>query len=539
MSSKFLAIDIKHDLLTAIVFTVDAKAMSIIDQTMVVVADRPFEEALMELSQKIDCHDASCHIALEAETFFYRNLSLPFTDTKTINKILPFELEENTPVKIDRLLIDAMIAREGKQKSQVIVAMIDRDLLATRLATLQALGIDPETVTISGIPTALRLTHTPDLPADFLLLTLDLQRATFILVRSGHISVIRPLVFDPGLQAGFHVDQDSKSIKVFRPENIENTFQALCIAIQQTLQSVFHARELSVYLSGPVGALPEIADRIQTGLGGICQSCRVSAVPTAMDGLVSRAPRMQGMDVPVSLTTETAPAEERPAQEQPAAMDGLAPPFIPTEDEKWLSGIMEDAVNLGWQITKNWKSFNFRKEAFATRKSFTDSRTLAFAIVLPLISVVLLSILYLWVDYSNLLKKQNELNAQIHAVFTETLPEITRIVDPLQQLQVKIRETSSASMDKDGPLPTMTILDILAEISANIPQALDVRLERFVADDNGLRLKGTTDTFNTVDAIKKGLEQSPAFSNIEISAANLDAKSSKIRFELKLTMKGV
>ncbi|MCX5869099.1 MAG: PilN domain-containing protein [Deltaproteobacteria bacterium] len=502
MSNKFLAIDIKHDLLTAIVFTVDAKVMHIIDQTMVTVAARPLEEALMELSQKIDCQEAFCHIALEAESFFYRNLLLPFTDTKTINKILPFELEENTPVKIDRLLIDAMIAREGKQKSQIIAAMIDRDLLATRLATLQALGIDPEAVTISGIPTALRLTHTPDLPADFLLLTLDLQRATCILVRSGHISLIRPLVFDPGLQAGFHVDLDSKSIMVFRPENIENTFQVLCIAIQQTLQSVFHARELAVYLSGPVGALPGIVDRIQTGLGGICQSCTlVSAVPSVMDSLVL--------------------------------------PFMPTQDEKWLSGIMEDSVNLGWQITKNWKGFNFRKEAFATRKSFTDSRTLAFAIVLPLISVVLLSILYLWVDYTKLLKKQSELNAQIHAVFTETLPEITRIVDPLQQLQVKIRETRQTTMNKDGTLPAMTILDILAEISANIPETLDVRLARFVVDDTGLRLKGTTDTFNTVDAIKKGLEQSPAFGNVEISAANLDAKSSKIRFELKLTMKGV
>lgn len=512
MSNKFLTIDIKHDLLTAIVFTVDAKAMHIIDHTMVTVADRPFEEALMELSRKIDCQETSCHIALAADSFFYRNLSLPFTDTKTINKILPFELEENTPVKIDRLLIDAMIAREGKEKSQVIAAMIDRDLLATRLATFQTLGIDPETVTISGISTALRLIHSPDLPADFLLLTLDLQRATCILVRSGHISVIRPLVFDPGLQAGFHVDLDSKSIMVFRPENSENTFQALCIAIQQTLQSVFYDRELAVYLSGPVGALPGTADRIQTGLGGICQSCTlVSAIPT---GIVS-------------------------AEERSAAMDSLVSPFMPTQDEKWLSGIMEDSVNLGWQITKNWKGFNFRKEAFATRKSFTDSRTLAFAIALPLISVVLLSILYLWVDYTKLLKKQNELNAQIHAVFTETLPEITRIVDPLQQLQVKIRETRQTTMNKDGTLPAMTILDILAEISANIPASLDVRLARFVVDDTGLRLKGTTDTFNTVDVIKKGLEQSPAFSNVEISAANLDAKSSKIRFELKLTMKGV
>jgi Tfp pilus assembly protein PilN len=93
-------------------------------------------------------------------------------------------------------------------------------------------------------------------------------------------------------------------------------------------------------------------------------------------------------------------------------------------------------------------------------------------------------------------------------------------------------------MGKDSALPAITILDILAEISVNIPQSLDVRLARFVVDDSGLRLKGTTDTFNTVDAIKKGLEQSPAFNSVEISAANLDPKSSKIRFELKLTMRG-
>ena len=538
MSNKFLAIDIKHDLLTAIVFTVDAKAMHIIDHTMVSVAARSFEEALLELSQKIDCQETSCHIAFAAESFFYRNLLLPFTDPKTINKILPFELEENTPVKIDRLLIDAIIAKEEKQKSQIIAAMIDRDLLATRLAALLALGIDPETVTISGTPTALLLTHTPDLPADFLLLTLDMQRATFILVRSGHIRVIRPLVFDPGLQAGFHVDQDSRDIKVFRPENSESTFQAFCIAIQQTLQSVFHAGELAVYLSGPVSALPGTTDRIQSGLGSVCQSCTlVSGVATAKDGLVFWAPRTQNVDVSVSLASEIAPAEGQLVQER--SVLPLVPPLLPTQDEKWLSGMMEDSVNLGWQITKNWKGFNFRKEAFATRKSFAASRTLVFAIALPLVSVVLLSILYLWVDYTKLLKKQNELNAQIQAVFTETLPDVTRIVDPLQQLQVKIRETKQTTMDKDGTLPAMTILDILAEISAHIPEALDVRLARFVVDDNGLRIKGTTDTFNTVDAIKKGLEQSSAFSNVEISAANLDAKSSKIRFELKLTMKGV
>jgi type II secretion system protein L len=498
MSSKSIAIDITHDVITAIAYTVDARVMQIAGQAVVIVAGRPLEEAVAELRQKIDFQGASCHIALEADSFFYRNLALPFTDSKTINKILPLELEENTPVKIDGLLIDSLITRDDTQKSQIIAAMIDRELLAKQLATLQALGIDPETVTVSALPTALRLAHTPGLPSDMLLLDIDLQRATLILVHAGHITLIRTLVFDSGLQSGFQIDQESLAIKVFRPENIESTFQALLTAIQQTLQSIFHTHELAVYLSGPIGSMAGTAERIQTGLGDLCQSCNLAEADSSGQFELQ---------------------------------------FVPPIDEKWPSGIMDDCVNLGWQITKNWKSFNFRKEAFATKKSFSD-RALAIAITLPLISAALLAMIYLWVDYRSLLKEQNDLNAQIRAVFTETLPEVTRIVDPIQQLQVKIRETRQGAMGKDSALPAITILDILAEISVNIPESLDVRLARFVVDDSGLRLKGTTDTFNTVDAIKKGLEQSPAFNSVEISAANLDPKSSKIRFELKLTMRG-
>jgi type II secretory pathway component PulL len=499
MSNKLLALDIKKDLLSAIIFTADAKAMQIIGHAVVTVDARPIEEALTELSEKLDLQDVTCHIALEADSFFFRNLLLPFTDTKTIHKILPLELEENAPVKIDGLLIDSMITREDKQKSQIIAAMVDRELLATRLATLQALGLDPETVTISGIPTALRLLHTPDLPADFLLLNIGLQRVTFILIRSGHITLIRSLVFDPGLQAGFHLDQDSNSIKAFRPEHINDTFHVLCTTIQQTLQSVFHTQKLAVYLNGPVGSLEGTAARIQAGLGDLCHSCTLA---------------------------ET----DLPGQ--------FLPQFIHPIDEKWLPGLMADSVNLGWQTTKNWKSFNFRKEAFASRKSSISNKTLTLAIILPLLTAALFSTIYLWVDYTKLLKEKNNLDTQIRTVFTETLPEITRIVDPIQQLQVKIRETSETSTGKDNGVPSITVLTLLAEISANIPESLDIRLARLVLDDSGLRLRGTTDTFNSVDIIKKGLEQSPSFTSVDISTANLDPKSSNIRFEMKLTIKG-
>ena len=498
MSNSFLTIDIKSGLITAVAFAVDAKkAMQVTGHAVVPVAARPLEEALAELVQKIDVRDAACHIAFEAESFFYRNLSLPFTDAKTINRILPLELEETTPVKIDRLLIDFMIAGENRPSSQIIAAMIDRELLASRLSTLQALGIDPETVTISGIPTALHLINSPEPPADFLLLNIDLQQATCIFIRSGHIVLIRPLVFDPGLASGYQIDQDN-TIKVFRPENIDKTFHALCTAIQQTVQSSDTAHDpggLPIYLSGSVGSLADTAARIQSGLGDLCRDCLPAGSASSFQ-------------------------------------------ITPPTDANWQAGIMEDAVNLGWQSIKNWKGFNFRKEAFATKKSFTGDKNLAIAITLPLLTAAIIAILYLWYDYTRLLKEKNNLDAQIKSVFAETLPDVTRIVDPIQQLQVKIQEIGQNAMSKESALPPATILTLLTEVSAHIPEPLDIRLARFVVDDNGVRLQGTTDTFNTVDAIKKGLEQSSAFSNVEISAANLDPKSAKVRFEMKLTIKG-
>jgi len=515
MSSRLLAIDLKNGLLTAIAFTVDARVMHVTGHAVVQVAARPMEEALTELSRKIDFHDATCHVALAAESFFYRNLSVPFTDSKTINKILPLELEEKTPVKIDRLLIDFIVSQENRPHSQIIAAMIDRELLTARLTALQALGVDPETVTISGIPTALCLLNTPDRPADFLLLDIDLQEATCILVRSGHICLIRPLAFDPGLAAGFQISPEN-TVVALRPENIDTTFQTFCTAIFQALQSSDTAHEptgLAVYLSGSVGSLAGTAECIEAGLGDLCLSCSLAASdPTAMEGGVSELPKM---------------APDRPSCQ-----------LVPPAEGTWHPGVMADAVNLGWQAVKNWKSFNLRKEAFATRKSFSGSRNQAIAITLPLLTAAMLAILYLWYDYAQLLKEKKGLDAQIQAVFIETLPDVTRIVDPVQQLRVKIQEAGQTSTGKDGALPPINILTLLTEVSANIPEPLDVRLNRFVVDDNGLRLKGSTDTFNTVDAIKKGLEQSPIFSNVEISAANLDPKSSKVRFELKLTMKG-
>jgi Tfp pilus assembly protein PilN len=63
---------------------------------------------------------------------------------------------------------------------------------------------------------------------------------------------------------------------------------------------------------------------------------------------------------------------------------------------------------------------------------------------------------------------------------------------------------------------------------------LNVHITSMVIDPDTVRISGYTDTFNTVDNIKNGLESSASFSDATISSANLDRTGKRVKFEIKL-----
>ena len=119
-------------------------------------------------------------------------------------------------------------------------------------------------------------------------------------------------------------------------------------------------------------------------------------------------------------------------------------------------------------------------------------------------------------------------------VFRQTFPEVTRVVEPVQQMQVKMNEIKASSISIPGMGSDQRVLDLLKDISERVPSALDVHVTSMVVDPETVRISGETDTFNTVDSLKNGLETSTYFSEVTISAANLDRSGKKVQFELKL-----
>jgi type II secretory pathway component PulL len=203
-------------------------------------------------------------------------------------------------------------------------------------------------------------------------------------------------------------------------------------------------------------------------------------------------------------------------------------------DSPYLPEQMDRALSVALRGSGKYNGFNFRKGVFKKRKTVAEYRTWGLKFVVPAAVLFLISFIYWGYSYSKLRSLQDDLNAQITQVFKETLPEVTRIVNPVQQLAVVNKEILNTY--KPGGLSgaELTTVELLAELSTRIPPNYAVKVVRLVADMDVIRLKAVTGDFNTVDNVQKELEKSPYFKEVSISSANQSPKGDEVSFELKI-----
>ena len=133
MAVPVFSLDIREDIISGVLLQTRADRTIIIGCGAALSGERPMGEGIVEVMKQAGFHGGLCRVCLGADHFFFRNLSLPFTDPKKINKILPFELEETAPVEIEKILVDAITTQSADGKADVIAAMVERDILAERI----------------------------------------------------------------------------------------------------------------------------------------------------------------------------------------------------------------------------------------------------------------------------------------------------------------------------------------------------------------------------------------------------------------------
>ena len=205
-----------------------------------------------------------------------------------------------------------------------------------------------------------------------------------------------------------------------------------------------------------------------------------------------------------------------------------------TDTPEWEAGHMDMALSLALMETETISGINFSTERSTFQHFWGEHRKniiVSTALIILVIATVLTG------QFMRLNAKEHrltELDQQIETVFKSTFPDVTRVVDPLQQMQVKIKEAGEGGTGLSLSGTNARVVDILDALSQKIPASVDVMINRMVVGKDNVMLSGNTKNFNTVDDIKGRLESADIFKSVTISSADLEKSGNRVRFKLKL-----
>jgi len=482
MSRKVLGIDIRKEALSAVLVKTSLRESRVDTHAYIPIADSEEEPdniktALEILTGQIDPAGCDCVVSIAAEHFSYRILNVPFKEAKKIRMVLPFELEPAVPFPVDDLVIDFIDLASDHQSAQtdLIAVAVPKSALNPYIETLAAIKIDPEMITVSGLPPALCLARQSDSGKDQLFLDINKSTTTLFIVGGGRVKLLRSIPTP--------VAEDTRAA-------------ALGAFVRRTLAAygeLSHSdfQPLDIVMTG-------------SGLNGANFDKDVAGV----------------LDLPANRLN----ISERLG--------------IPIDDEDvnpWDPALMDSALSLAMVEIEGIGGPNFHKGQFAAKKFFVKHKKNWIKTGIFAAAVVVLLLFNLITDSYTLNKQLDSYDQQIDSIFQATFPK-EKIYETYQQMQIKLKEAQNNAAIQSAAGPHLRSIDILNAVSRSIPPTVTVDVTRMVISSETVLISGNTDTFNSVQDIKSNLEQIDFFKRVTISSTNKNRSGKEIRFQLKVEL---
>jgi len=481
MSRQVLAIDIRHQSIAAVLLSAGLKSTSIVACHRVPIDtaeenEKALASALATLTQQFSMTTPDVVVGLPADQAIYRNLQVPFKEEKKIRQVLPFELEPNLPVPVDRLVID-YIATDDTGVGTLLTAAIDRQHVDDTIEALGTVGLRPQLIVPGDFPLASTILSFGDqVPDQAFFLSLDTDTATLFLLDRKKITLARSMVANHIMGSG--------------PDNLASKIRQTLIAYAEGAADGFHPDIL--YIGGPASADPSVVERL--------------------------AAAMEMQLQPVDLQHMTSIVDTD-------AVTG-----------QWSAPLMDGALALAMVEIERLPCPVFHRTGSTLRNYWTAYRQYVRVPAILLAVVLLLGLSGVLIENHLLQKQADSLDRQIEEIFKETFPQSRRVGDAADQMRSELKKQRTGSIDVAEDVPQVNTIDILMQLSRSIPKEIDVLFTRLVLGGDGLTLSGETTAFNVVDEIKNGLEQNGMFQAVTIASANMEKSGSKVRFILKLTL---
>ncbi len=432
--------------------------------------------------------------SLPAEVVSLRTFALPFKDKKRLDQTVPFELEAQVPFGLDEVITDYQILKSTKTGSDVLAALVQRKDLQEHIDLLREAGLDPKVVDCAPLAALniLTLVAGADRPENFAYVCVDAEQTTVALYREKHLAGVRTLTLPvPAVKEeseaaiggnGHPPDEEARTADLYR--EIRWTLMALAGG---TLDP-----GLSCLLLGNGVWVARLGQQLESGLGFTVKRIDQAALKS----------------VPAEMKHDLA---------------GFSRPFG--------LALREVAANDSVGV-------NFRRGEFAWHRGQEElSRALWYTGAIALVAIALL-ILSMYMEYDRLAQRAAIIEAQIRYVFTQTVGEGHKIVDPKSQLQAEIDAKQRELQVLGGIIPMggITVVDALRVISASIPESVRIDIDEFIMDTEGIRAKVKAESFEAVDTLKQQIEKTNYFAEVQVKDVKQLPENKGVEFRLVIVL---
>jgi type II secretion system protein L len=126
------------------------------------------------------------------------------------------------------------------------------------------------------------------------------------------------------------------------------------------------------------------------------------------------------------------------------------------------------------------------------------------------------------------------LRAAIHTEAAAVLPG-GRLVAPRAELAAAVETAARRQLRRPGGAGT---LSLLRELSTRVPPALRLDLDELVIEPDGLGIHGRAESFDAVDALRRGLAASPLFHDVRADETRTTVDGRQVEFRLRAARQG-
>lgn len=455
-------------------------------------------------------HRAPIVTALPCRNLSLRRLALPFTDPEKMAQVVPFEMENLIPMSIEDVAVEGlMLATKDvtpgtRPQSDVLVAAAPKKTLSEHLEFLGAARVHPAAVNVDALAlfSVVQLLRSEGgaVPENLAVLDVGATKTTICLIHRDRPWLLRTLSW-----GGNHLTQ------------------ALAQRYQWTLEESERRKRMATVQLGEEWIEPLVREvRLALHAFESSTQTRIQHLWVSGGGAKFRHfPEYLGQKLELDMVGP----REGFGQTSPRAFSvalGLAlhPKVL---GRRWLA--KSNGAALGYDLKRQLHEGQRVRSQEIKQDTIWASVGLACLIALGIGDV--------WTHVSLKRDQVRQDRAALQAFYQRTIGG-----DALPGEEVDRARSQVVSLSKRIELlesQQTPVIPTLAKLVRRLPSSGTVRVRGLLMEGPGVQLEAETDSFDSVERIKKSLQQETGFQEIAVSDARVGASPNQVIFRLTFT----